>query len=85
VRRFRREFLIKVSGDLDPCFIGIEACTGQFIGQRQLERLGHIVKIIAPQYVKSFVRMQKNDSNDAKAICTAVQQPNMRFVPKKTL
>jgi transposase len=43
------------------------------------------VKIIAPQYVKPFVRRQKNDSNDAEAICTAVQQPNMRFVPKKTL
>jgi transposase len=43
------------------------------------------VKIIAPQYVKPFVRRQKNDSNDAEAICTALQQPNMLFVPKKTL
>ena len=43
------------------------------------------MKIIAPQYVKPFVRRQKNDSNDAEAICTALQQPNMRFVPKKTL
>jgi transposase len=71
--------------ELDPCLIGIEACTGAFYWQRQFERHGHTVKIIAPQYVKPFVRRQKNDSNDAEAICTAVQQPNMRFVPKKTL
>ena len=85
VRRVRRDLLIKVVADLNPCLIGIEACTGAFYWQRQFERFGHTVKIIAPQYVKPFVRRQKNDSNDAEAICTAVQQPNMRFVPKKTL
>jgi transposase len=53
--------------------------------QRQFEKLGHCVKIMAPQYVKPFVRRQKNDTNDAEAICTALQQRNMRFVPKKTL
>src|SRR5262245_26305935 len=85
VRRVRRDLLIKLVAELDPCLIGIEACTGAFYWQRQFERYGHTVKIIAPQYVKPFVRRQKNDSNDAEAICTAVQQPNMRFVPKKTL
>jgi transposase len=65
--------------------IGIEASTGAFYWQRQFEKLGHTVKIMAPQYVKPFVRRQKNDTNDAEAICTAVQQQNMRFVPKKTL
>jgi transposase len=85
VRRVRRDLLIKLVAELDPCLIGVEACTGAFYWQRQFERYGHTVKIIAPQYVKPFVRRQKNDSNDAEAICTAVQQPNMRFVPKKTL
>jgi transposase len=85
VRRVRRDLLIELVAELDPCLIGIEACTGAFYWQRQFERYGHTVKIIAPQYVKPFVRRQKNDSNDAEAICTAVQQPNMRFVPKKTL
>ena len=85
VRRVRREQLLKVLGGLEPCLIGIEASTGAFYWQRQFEKLGHAVKIMAPQYVKPFVRRQKNDSNDAEAICTAVQQRNMRFVPKKTL
>ena len=75
----------RVLGELEPCLIGIEASTGAFYWQRQFEKLGHAVKIMAPQYVKPFVRRQKNDSNDAEAICTAVQQRNMRFVPKKTL
>jgi transposase len=68
-----------------PCFIGIEVSTGAFYWRRQFEKLGHAVKIMAPQYVQPFVRRQKNDSNDAEAICTAVQQRNMRFVPKRTL
>jgi transposase len=84
-RRVRREQLLKVLNELEPCLIGIEASTGAFYWQRQFEKLGHAVKIMAPQYVKPFVRRQKNDSNDAEAICTAVQQRNMRFVPKKTL
>jgi transposase len=85
VRRVRREVLLSVIEQLAPCLIGIEACTGAFYWQRQFEKYGHTVKIIAPQYVKPFVRRQKTDSNDAEAICTAVQQPNMRFVPTKTL
>src|SRR5271168_3553132 len=84
-RRVRRDQLLKVLGELAPCLIGIEASTGAFYWQRQFEKLGHTVKIMAPQYVKPFVRRQKNDTNDAEAICTAVQQRNMRFVPKKTL
>ena len=67
VRRVRRELLMHLIAELDPCLIGIEACTGAFYWQRQFERHGHTVKIIAPQYVKPFVRRQKNDSNDAEA------------------
>src|ERR1700691_2710991 len=84
-RRLRRDQLTVVLGELEPCLIGVEASTGAFFWQRQFEMLGHAVKIMAPQYVKPFLRRQKNDSNDAEAICTAVLQRNMRFVPKKTL
>ena len=54
-----------------------------FFWQRQFEALGHTVRIIAPQYVKPFVKHQKSDRNDVEAICTAMRQPNMKFVPTK--
>jgi transposase len=84
-RRVHRDQLLRIVSELEPCLIGIEASTGAFYWQRQFEKLGHTVKVIAPQYVKPFVRRQKNDTNDAEAICTALHQRNMRFVPKKTL
>lgn len=84
-RRVRREALMRVVGDIAPCTIGIEACSGAFFWQRQFEALGHEVRIIAPQHVKPFARRQKNDRNDAEAICIAVRQPGMRFVPKKNV
>lgn len=82
-RRLRRDQLLDELAGLPPLIIGIEACTGAFYWQRQFERLGHRVRIIAPQYVKPFVKHQKNDRNDAEAICTAMRQPNMKFVPTK--
>ena len=84
-RRVRRDRLMSEIKALPPCVIGIEACTGAFYWQRQFEAVGHRVRIIAPQYVKPFAQHQKNDRNDAAAICCAVRQPNMRFVPGKTL
>jgi transposase len=63
----------------------VEACTGAFYWARKFEALGHQVKIISPQYVKPFVRRQKNDGNDAEAICTAARQPHIPLVPKKTV
>ncbi len=83
-RRVMRDQLMQVIAQLPSCLIGIEACTGAFHWQREFERFDHTVKVMAPQFVKPFCRVQKNDSNDAEAICTAVQQPNMRFVPRKT-
>ena len=83
-RRVRREGLLAELAAVAPCKIGIEACTGAFFWQREFERLGHTVKVIAPQYVKPFVKHQKNDRNDAEAICTALMQPNMKFVPPKS-
>lgn len=82
-KRLRRDQLLPELAKLPPCVIGIEACTGAFFWQRQFEKLGHTVRIIAPQYVKPFVKHQKNDRNDAEAICTAMRQPNMKFVPPK--
>ena len=84
-RRVRREGLLRAIGDLPPCIIGIEACSGAFFWQRQFEALGHDVRIMAPRHVKPFARRQKNDRNDAEAICIAMRQPGMRFVPKKTI
>ena len=84
-RRVRREGLLQVLGKIPPCVIGVEACAGAFFWQRRFESLGHEVRIIAPQHVKPFARRQKNDRNDAEAICVAIRQPRMRFVPKKTI
>src|SRR6202142_1364834 len=82
-RRVCRDQLLKVLGELEPCLIGIEASTGAFYWQRQFEKLGHAVKIMAPQYVKPFVRRQKNDTNDAEAICTAVHNRTSAAVDSK--
>jgi transposase len=84
-RRVMRDQLLAVIAQTEPCTIAIEACTGAFYWQRKFEQLGHQVKIISPQYAKPFVRRQKNDGNDAEAICTAARQPHMRFVPRKSV
>lgn len=83
-KRLWRDQLLPELAKLAPCIIGIEACTGAFFWQRQFEKLGHTVRVIAPQSVKPFVKHQKNDRNDAEAICTAMRQPNMNFVPTKS-
>ena len=67
-----------------PCLVGIEACASAHHWARQLAALGHQVKLIPPQYVKPYVRGNKNDYNDALAIAEAVIRPEMRFVPVKT-
>jgi transposase len=84
-RRVLRDQLLSVLAGIEPCTIAIEACTGAFCWARKFEELGHKVKIVSPQYVKPFVRRQKNDNNDAEAICTAVRQPHIPLVPKKTV
>ena len=84
-RRVMRNQLLEVLAQVDPCTMVVEACTGAFWWARKFEALGHQVKIISPQYVKPFVRRQKNDGNDAEAICTAARQPHIPFVPKKTV
>jgi len=70
---------------LPACLIGLEACAGAHYWARELGRLGHEVKLIPPQYVKPYVKSQKNDANDAEAICEAVGRPHMRFAAVKTV
>jgi transposase len=84
-RRVMRDQLLEALSQIEPCTVVVEACTGAFYWARKFEALGHRVKIISPQYVKPFVRRQKNDGNDAEAICTAARQPHIPFVPKKSV
>jgi len=70
--------------NLAPCLIGMEACGSAHHWARKLEEFGHTVKLMAPQFVKPYVKTNKNDAADAEAICEAVSRPNMRFVTKKT-
>ncbi len=69
---------------LEPCLIGMEACGGAHYWSRELSRLGHAVRMMAPIFVKPYLKSNKNDRNDAEAICEAVQRPSMRFVAPKT-
>lgn len=74
------EYFVK----LPPCMIGMEACGSAHHRARKLAAMGHTVKLMAPQFVKPYVKTNKNDAADAEAICEAVTRPNMRFVPIKT-
>jgi transposase len=71
--------------NLEPCLIGMEACGSAHHWARKLEGYGHTVKLMAPQFVKPYVKTNKNDMADAEAICEAVSRPNMRFVPIKNV
>lgn len=83
-RRLRRCDVLRLFGELPPALVGIEAChTGHFWA-RQIKALGHDVRLMPPQFVKPYVKTQKNDAADAEAICEAVTRPSMRFVPIKT-
>jgi transposase len=78
-KRIKRHDLLKTIASIPPCTIGLEACTGAFYWQREFQTQGHTVKVISPQYVKPFVKGQKNDFNDAQAIAIALMQPTMQF------
>jgi len=71
--------------NLPPCLIGMEACASSHHWGRTLQRFGHTVRLMAPQFVKPYVKTNKNDAADAEAICEAVVRPNMRFVPIKSI
>jgi len=84
-RKLRRSEMMKFFKERPACLIGLEACASSHHWARQLSELGHTVKLIAPQFVKPYVKGNKNDANDAEAICEAVGRPTMRFVPIKTV
>jgi transposase len=84
-KRLSREKLIEFVAQLTPCTIGIEACTGAHYWARVFEGMGHTVKMMAPQFVKPYIKSNKNDSNDARGIAEAVTRPDMKFVPIKKI
>ena len=84
-RQLKRSQMMEFFQKLSPCLIGMEACASSHYWARTLAVMGHDVKLIAPQFVKPYVKGNKNDANDAEAICEAVSRPNMRFVPVKTI
>jgi transposase len=84
-KQLRRNQLLSYFATLPPCLIGMEACGGAHHWARELQKLGHTVKLIAPQFVKPYVKSNKNDANDAEAICEALGRPTMRFVSVKTI
>ncbi len=86
-RRLKRDQWLKALLDqVEPgCEIGMEACGGAHHWARELESRGYTVKLIPPQFVKPYVKSNKNDANDAEAICEAMSRPNMRFVTVKSV
>src|SRR4051812_21024956 len=80
----RGQFLIFFA-NLSPCLIGMEACAGSHYWGRELQALGHEVRLIPPQYVKPYVKTNKNDATDAEAICEALTRPTMRFTALKSV
>ena len=84
-KMLKRRELIGYFAQIEPCLIGMEACASATYWARELEALGHSVKLIPAQHVKAFLRGNKNDYNDALAISEAVVRPQMRFVAIKTI
>lgn len=84
-RRLRRKQLLAFLANIEPCLIGLEACSGSHYWARQITVHGHDVRLISPQFVKPYVKSNKNDYNDAEAICEAVGRPTMRFVGVKSV
>jgi transposase len=83
-RKLKRRYVLAFFQKLPPCLVGIEACASSHHWSRELQALGHMVRLMPPAYVKPYVKRQKNDMADAEAICEAVTRANMRFVPIKT-
>ena len=83
-KQLKRKDVVKFFANLEPCLIGMEACGSAHYWARKLSEFGHTVRLMAPQFVKPYVKTNKSDRNDAEAICEAVGRPNMCFVPVKT-
>ena len=83
-RQLKRRQVLAFFDKLPGCLVGMEACATSHHWARELEKLGHDVRLMPPRYVKPYVKRNKNDAADAEAICEAVTRPTMRFVPIKT-
>jgi len=83
-RQLKRRHVLEFFEKLPRCLVGLEACASSHHWSRELQKLGHTVRLMPPAYVKPYVKRHKNDATDAEAICEAVTRPNMRFVPTKT-
>jgi transposase len=83
-KRVSRKHLLGLLAKLEPCLVGMEACGSAHHWAREIEKLGHTVKLMSPQFVAPYRKGNKNDPNDAEAICEAVTRPSMRFVPIKS-
>ena len=84
-KQLRRDQVSAFFANLPPCLIGMEACGSAHYWARKLQEFGHTVRLMAPQFVKPYVKSNKNDAADAEAICEAVTRPTMRFVPIKNI
>src|SRR3974390_3185056 len=84
-RQLKRRYVLAFFQKLSPCLVGVEACASSHHWSRELQSLGHTVRLMPPAYVKPYVKRQKNDAADAEAICEAVTRANMRFVATKTV
>jgi transposase len=83
-RQIKRRYVLAFFQKLPSCLVGIEACATAHHWSRELQALGHTVRLMPPAYVKPYVKRHKNDATDAEAICEAVTRPNMPFVATKT-
>jgi transposase len=84
-RSFRRDQFLAFFAKQAPALVGMEACGSAHYWARELQKLGHEVKLMPPSYVKAYLKRGKNDARDAEAACEAVGRPTMRFVPVKTV
>jgi transposase len=84
-KQLRRDQLVSFFANLPACLIGFEACGGAHHWGRKLQALGYTVRLMAPQFVKPYIKSNKTDAADAEAICEAVSRPSMRFVPLKNV
>lgn len=84
-RMLKRHQVLMYFSQLEPCLIAMEACAGAHYWGREIEKLGHTMRLIPAQYVKPYVKGNKNDYNDARAIAEAVTRPGMRFVSIKSI
>jgi len=84
-KRLSRRKLAEFMAQLPPCLVAMEACGSSHYWARKFQTMGHEVRLISPQFVKPYVKSNKNDTAGTEAICEAAQRPNMRFVPLKSI